>query len=105
MRASQELAHHHPNDVGRCFAEVASVCDRAGDQARARELYELALEYLERQSPSPVLAETLVAYAELAERVGDRDGAFDAYKRAATTRAELDATGITGATLAGRPVV
>lgn len=90
MRASQVLDGNHPNDVGRCYAEIAAICDRRGDLARARELSELALELLEGQAPSSVLADALVAYADLAERMGDRDTAFEAYKRAATTRAELE---------------
>lgn len=89
MRASQTLADHHPSDVGRCFAEIAGVLDRSGDLPRSRELYELAIEYLEQQVPNSYLPDTLTCYADVLERLGDRDRAFATYKRAAVGRAEL----------------
>ena len=84
-RAAAELAHHHPNDLGRCYAELASVCAEAGSHERAKELYELALEYLQ-QSPNPWLAGTYSRFGELHEAMGDRESAFQAYKSAAAAR-------------------
>ena len=88
-RAATELAHHHPNDLGRCYAELAAVCAEAGSNERARELYELALEYLQ-QSPNPWLAGTYAHFGELLEAMGDREAAFQIYKRGAAASAERD---------------
>ncbi len=89
-RAAAELAHHDPIDLGRCYAELARISDEAGSPERSRELYELALEYLE-QSPNRWLVGTSTRFAELLERIGDREAAFDVYKRAATAASALEA--------------
>ena len=81
-RAATELAHHHPVDLGRCYAELAAVSADAGMPERAIELYELALEYLEH-SPNRWIASTYTRLGELQEAAGNRDAAFEAYKRAA----------------------
>jgi tetratricopeptide (TPR) repeat protein len=88
-RAARELSHHHPVDLGRCYAELAAVCAEAGSSERAKELYELALEYLE-QSPNPWLAGTYSRFGELHEALGDREAAFRAYKSAAGAAAAVD---------------
>jgi tetratricopeptide (TPR) repeat protein len=89
-RAATELAHHDPVDLGRCYAELARISDEAGSPERARELYELALEYLEH-APNRWLVGTATRFAELLERMGDREAAFDVYKRAAGAATALDA--------------
>jgi transcriptional regulator with XRE-family HTH domain/predicted negative regulator of RcsB-dependent stress response len=88
-RASSELAHHHPVDLGRCYAELATLSVDAGSNERGRELYELALEYL-HHTPNRWLASTYTRLGELLEVMGDRDGAFEAYKRAAGAAASAD---------------
>lgn len=87
--ASVELAHHHPVDLGRCYAELAAVCCDAGSPERALELYELALEYLEH-SPNPWLASTYTRLGELHEAAGDQAAAFEAYKSAARSAVSAD---------------
>lgn len=89
-RAAAELANHHPFDVGRCYAELASITAEAGELHRARELYELALEYLEG-GPNRALAETLRKLGALLERIGDRDAAYDVFKRGLDVAADLSA--------------
>ena len=89
-KAAGELAHHDPIDLGRCYAELAHISDEAGSPERARELYELALEYLEH-APNRWLVGTSTRFAELLERIGDREAAFGVYKRAATAASALDA--------------
>ncbi len=83
-RAAGVLADHHPVDLGRCYAELADVCAKADAVERARELYELALEYLQH-SPNRWLAATYTRFGELLEASGDRDAAFEAYKNAAAS--------------------
>jgi tetratricopeptide (TPR) repeat protein len=87
--ASRTLSGQHPIDVGRCFSELAAVHAAADDLARSRELYELALEYLER-SPNRVLADTCGRFGALLERLGDRDAALETYKRGVAVTAQID---------------
>jgi tetratricopeptide (TPR) repeat protein len=89
-RAASELARHDPIDLGRCYAELAHITDEAGSPERARELYELALEYLEH-APNRWLVGASTRFADLLERTGDREAAFDVYKRAAKAASALDA--------------
>jgi tetratricopeptide (TPR) repeat protein len=88
-RAAGVLADHHPLDLGRCYAELADICAKAGAVERARELYELALEYLQH-SPNRWLAATYTSLGEMLEASGDRDAAFTAYKSAAAASATAD---------------
>jgi tetratricopeptide (TPR) repeat protein len=87
-RAANVLARHHPIDVGRCYAELAAVCAEAGELHRSRELYELALEYLE-QGPNRALAETCERFGDVLERLGDRETAYAVFKRGLAIAAEL----------------
>jgi transcriptional regulator with XRE-family HTH domain len=89
-RAAKELAHHHPVDLGRCYAELASITAESGALERARELYELAIEFLEH-APNRWLVSTYARYGELLEQSGDIEGAFAAYKRAAVGASSLEA--------------
>jgi len=43
-QAADELRHHHPYDLGRCYAELVGISADAGDQEQARLLYEAALD-------------------------------------------------------------
>jgi tetratricopeptide (TPR) repeat protein len=88
-RAAVELAHHHPLDLGRCYAELAAVYAESGSRERAIELYELALEYL-HHSPNPWLAGAYARLGQLHEAAGNTSAAFEAYKSAATAAATVD---------------
>jgi tetratricopeptide (TPR) repeat protein len=88
MRSAAGFANAHPVDAGRSYAELAAALDRGGDAARALEVYELAIEFLERR-PSAFLVEAYAHYAQVLEREGKLQEAFAAYKRAATLQTEL----------------
>ena len=88
-RAAAELAHHHPIDLGRCYAELAAVCAEAGSSERAVELYDLSLEYLQH-SPNPWIAGAYTRLGELHEALGNQRAAFEAYRSAARAAATAD---------------
>jgi tetratricopeptide (TPR) repeat protein len=88
-RAAHTLAQHHPIDVGRCYAQLAAVHAAAGDLHRSRELYELALEYLE-QGPNRALADTCQQLVHVLEQLDDHDSAYAVMKRALAVTAELE---------------
>jgi tetratricopeptide (TPR) repeat protein len=88
MSAAAGLRDAHPVDVGRSYAELGSAFAAAGELERAREVYELAIEYLEG-GPSRFLAEVYVLFGGLLERLGDAAGALDVYRKGATLTAEL----------------
>jgi tetratricopeptide (TPR) repeat protein len=89
MRSAAGFRDAHPLDAGRSFAQLAAICGRDGDDDRAIELYELAIELLERQ-PNRYLADTYAAFGTLLERVDRRDDAYEVFKKAAGLRATLD---------------
>ena len=86
--AAVVLKDQHPLDVGRAYAQLAATFASREEYENARSLYETALEFLDR-TPSRPLAESLTAYGEVLEKLGDRDAAFDVYKRGAAVNAEL----------------
>ena len=88
MASAAGFAGAHPVDAGRSYAELAAALDQCGDIGRALEIYELAIEFLEKR-PSLFLVEAYGRHAELLERIGKSDEAFAAYKRGAILRAEL----------------
>ena len=84
MRAAPTLiAQGEPGDVARCYAELARAFDALGDMARAIELYELAVEYLD-DTTATFFPAILADFADLLERAGRTQEALDTYKRAAT---------------------
>jgi tetratricopeptide (TPR) repeat protein len=87
-RAARVLVDLDPIDVGRCYAELAAVCSSGGELERSRELYELALEYLE-QRPNKALADACERFVDVLERLGDRDAAYAVMKRGLAVTAEL----------------
>jgi tetratricopeptide (TPR) repeat protein len=72
----------HPADAARCYGQIAAAFDRLGDTARAIEVYELAIEFLET-SATPLFSDIFAHYGDILEREGRDDEAFDAYKRGA----------------------
>ncbi len=82
-------ADAHPLDAGRAYSQLAAIFTRSRDVERALELYELAVELLERQ-PNKYLADTYLSYAELLESIDQREAAYAILKKAASLRATLD---------------
>ncbi len=89
LAAAADHPVDHPANAGRSFAALAQLFDERGEEERALELYELALELLER-APTRHAAEACARYGALLERLGRRDGAFEVYKRAALLQAQLE---------------
>ncbi len=88
MQASAELADQSPVDAGRSYALLASVFVELGDEERAIELYELAIEHLAGDAES--LAGRRVLEARRAAREARRPGRDD---RGAEARHERSAPG------------
>jgi tetratricopeptide (TPR) repeat protein len=86
MGVSGAIAEANPQDAGRAYALLAAVHESLGDTARARELYELAAELLER-TPSRYLVDVLSKLAALLEAEGRQDEALEVLKRAVGVRA------------------
>jgi tetratricopeptide (TPR) repeat protein len=81
-------AEGHPLDLGRTFAVIARAFHERGDSARAQELYELAVETLERE-PNVYISQVYADFGELLEDQGRNDEALAVYKRAARASAAL----------------
>ena len=76
------LADAEPIEVGRVYALLGDAARESDEQARARELYELALEFLERNSPNRFLVDVYARMADLLEKEGRTDEAYAYMKRA-----------------------
>jgi transcriptional regulator with XRE-family HTH domain/exonuclease VII small subunit len=76
------LADAEPNDAGRVYALLGEVATEVGDAERARELYELAAKFLERNTPNRYLVDVYAKLADLLEEQGDADTAYGYMKRA-----------------------
>lgn len=87
MEATGLLGDAHPQDAGRGYALVADVHQELGDQAKARELYELAAERL-AESPSRYLLDVYSKLADLLEADGKKDDALDVLKKAVALRGQ-----------------
>jgi tetratricopeptide (TPR) repeat protein len=73
-----------PKDAGRAYCEVANIFRLHGDDSRALELYELAVE--QAPVPSRHVAMALTAMAEIYEERGDTQKALDLLKQALAAR-------------------
>ena len=82
MEAAARLGDALAVDAGRAYALIADVYAGLGDSARARELYELAIERLEEWGPSRYLVDAYRRLAQLLEAQGQADDALDLLKRA-----------------------
>jgi tetratricopeptide (TPR) repeat protein len=87
MEASGALADAHPVDAGRGYGLIAQVFEELGDLAKARELYELAVEKL-HVSPSRYLLEVYSNLARVLEAEGRKDDALDVLKKAVAAQSE-----------------
>jgi len=81
MRLAGRISEADPVDAGRSYALLAETFEQLGDEYRARELYELAAEFLER-APNRYLVGVYGRLAELLEQAGRKDEAFDLLKKA-----------------------
>jgi tetratricopeptide (TPR) repeat protein len=81
MSAAGTLSELKGYDAGRGYTVIADVYATLGDEERAIELYELAVEQLET-IPSRYAVEAYSKLAELLERRGEKDMALDVLKRA-----------------------
>jgi tetratricopeptide (TPR) repeat protein len=89
MGTAGEFAEANPVDFGRSFGELASIFAAKGDSARALELYELAIELLERQ-PNRFLASVYAKQGELLEAAGRDKEALASFKKGAQLHAQLE---------------
>lgn len=81
MEVAPILGEASPLDAGRSYHLIAEMFAELGDEARAIELYELAVDMLEK-SPTRYLVEAYSRLAELLERSGRKDEALALLKRA-----------------------
>lgn len=77
-----KLNNADANEAGRIYTLVADVFTSLGDPARAKELYELAIDYLQPNNPSTYLAEVYGKLADLLEAEGRESEAYGYMKQA-----------------------
>ena len=82
MQISGLISDAHPEDAARSYTVLGSVFEELGDTARAKELYELAAELLSPRNPNRFLVEVYSRLADLAERAGRKEEAYDYMKKA-----------------------
>ena len=82
MEVVDELRGAEPVDAGRSYALLGGIFADLGEDARARELLELAIDLLERQAPSRYLVQAYKRLATLLKEQGDKDGALGVLERA-----------------------
>lgn len=88
MEAAGVLADTNPVEAGRGYHFLAEAFDELGEPGRARELYELAAELLERV-PNRYLVAVYARLGDLLEADGDRDGAYEILKKAVRVQATI----------------
>jgi tetratricopeptide (TPR) repeat protein len=82
MQISGLISDAHPEDAARSYTVLGSVYEELGDNARAREVYELAAELLEPRNPNRFLIDVYAKLADLAEVEGRKEDAYDYMKKA-----------------------
>jgi len=83
------LADTSPSDAGRGYALAASIFRKLGNDAKALELYEMAVESFPAQDRHA--AEAYQAMAEIAKAAGRTDEAFEYLERALAARTSVRA--------------
>lgn len=86
MGVSGVIAEAHPEDAARSYAILAEVYEDVGDRARALELFELAAELLQQETPNRYLVAVYARMAELHEADGRADEAYEYMKKAVGMR-------------------
>jgi tetratricopeptide (TPR) repeat protein len=82
IEVGNELRGTHPVDAGRSYLLLGEIFARLGEDARARELLELAVEALEEQAPTRHLVDAYKHLAALLKKQGDTEGALEILERA-----------------------
>ncbi|MGH9379216.1 MAG: helix-turn-helix domain-containing protein [Thermoanaerobaculia bacterium] len=82
MEATRKLGKAQPVDAGRAYVLLAQIFDRLGESARAKELYELAVELLEVHRPTRYLVEAYAGLSSLLKQEGDTEAALELLERA-----------------------
>jgi tetratricopeptide (TPR) repeat protein len=77
-----QIGGSQPADAGRAFLLLGEVFDDLGETERARELYELAIERLDRYGASRYLVTAYRRLAEVLKTLGRRDEALELLERA-----------------------
>lgn len=86
MEAAGVMATTNPVDAGRGYQLIAESFEEQGDMERARELYELAVELLEKR-PNRYLVSAYAHLGDLLERTGDEKAALQLFKKAVQIQA------------------
>ncbi len=84
------FAETSPTNAGRSYSVAASIFKALGDETKALELYELAVESFPAQDRH--VAEAYQAMAEIAKAAGRKDEALDYLERALAIRASVRAS-------------
>lgn len=82
MQISGLIGDGAPEDAARSYTVLGSVYEDLGESSRAREVYELAAELLKPRNPNRYLIDVYSKLADLAEREGLRDEAYEYMKKA-----------------------
>jgi tetratricopeptide (TPR) repeat protein len=86
MEVSGLLAQSSPEQAGRSYGLLGEIYEAIGEHARARELYELSIELLEK-TPNRYLVRAYSQLAALLESEGQKDEALAVLRRAVDARA------------------
>jgi transcriptional regulator with XRE-family HTH domain len=76
------LTEAEPVDAGRIYAILGDVANDVGEPAEARDLYEVAADYLERNTPNRYLVDVYAKLAQILEAEGRADQAYGYMKKA-----------------------
>jgi tetratricopeptide (TPR) repeat protein len=82
MQISGLIGDGAPEDAARSYTVLGSVYEELGETSRAREVYELAEELLRPRNPNRYLIDVYSKLADLAEREGRREEAYEYMKKA-----------------------
>jgi tetratricopeptide (TPR) repeat protein len=90
MAVAAEFRDSHPLDLGRSYGSLAETLAELGERERAKELYELAIEILERE-PNRYLTGVYSRYGEILEAEGRDREALAIYRKGLELHARLEA--------------
>jgi tetratricopeptide (TPR) repeat protein len=90
IEVAEAVADSQPEQAGRAYAVAAEVFARAGDRARALELYELSAELVTERHPD-FLHDLYAKIARLLEADGRKDEALELLERAVGLQSETRA--------------